>query len=223
MTQKKSIASKLLLAAIALTLISFCFLGSTFARYTSSSSGSASLNVAKWDVVYDIEADTNAVFGSLSPNKAEYKGGNSYVEANKREKSTGKVLVATITNSGDVNALVTVSAVAPPSLLNAESEVSSFGEYTKEEIQGLFSIKLYKGTSENDTSTETALQSEENVTAKGGKLYIFAEVTWTSDDETVFGADADARDTWVGQNITKVSYNISYTAVQNSELPDASA
>ena len=120
MTQKKSIASKLLLAAIALTLISFCFLGSTFARYTSSSSGSASLNVAKWEVTHDFKEETDAVFGSLSPNKGEYEGGNSYVEANKREKSTGKVLVAIITNSGDVDALVTVSAVAPlPKLLRA--------------------------------------------------------------------------------------------------------
>lgn len=221
MTQKKSIASKLLLAAIALTLISFCFLGSTFARYTSGNKGSASLNVAEWDVAYDIEADTNAVFGSLSPNKTAYGGGNSYVEANKREKSTGKVLVATITNSGDVDALVTVSAAASPSLWNGESEASFGDGYTKEAIQGLFSIKLYKGNSDSDTSTTTALKSEENVTANDGKLYIFAEVIWTSDDETVFGDAADKRDTWVGQNITKVSYTISYTAVQNSELSKA--
>ena len=222
MTQKKSIASKLLLAAIALTLISFCFLGSTFARYISGDKGSASLNVAKWDVAYNIEADTEAIFGSLSPSDDAYGGGNSYVEANKRAKATNKVLVATITNSGDVDALVTVSAVEPPSLLNDEgAEVTSFeGGYEKEEIQGLFSIKLYKGTS-SDASASTALEGEENVTAKGGTLYIFAEVTWTSDDKTVFGTAADKRDTWVGQNITKVRYNISYTAVQNSELPKA--
>ena len=88
---------------------------------------------------------------------------------------------------------------------------------TKEEIQGLFSIKLYKGDSESDTSADTPLQSE-NVTANGGKLYIFAEVTWTSDVGGKTGEAADLRDTWVGQNITKVSYEISYTAVQNSEL-----
>lgn len=214
MTQKKSIASKLLLAAIALTLISFCFLGSTFARYTSSSNGSASLNVAKWSV--SIPADsTDVEFGQLSPSKDVYKD-------TPRTNSTGKILVATITNSGDVDALVTVSAAASPSLWNDESEVSSCGTYTKEEIQGLFSIKLYKGTSASDTSTTTALKSEENVTA-GGVLYIFAEVIWTSDVGGKTGTDADLRDTWVGQNITKVSYNISYTAVQNSELPKANA
>ena len=217
MTQKKSIASKLLLAAIALTLISFCFLGSTFARYTSSNGGQASLNVAKWEVTHDFEEETTtAVFGSLSPSKDVY-------ESTPRTNSTGKILVATITNSGDVDALVTVSAVEPPSLWNGESEVSSFGDdYTKEEIQGLFSIKLYKGTS-SDASASTALQGGENVTAKGGILYIFAEVIWTSDVGDTTGDDADARDTWVGENITKVSYNISYTAVQNSELPNASA
>ena len=213
MTQKKSIASKLLLAAIALTLISFCFLGSTFARYTSSSSGSASLNVAKWEVSMPADS-TDVKFGQLSPSMDPYAD-------TPRTNSTGKIPVATITNSGDVDALVTVSAVEPPSLWNGDSEVSECGSYTKGEIQGLFSIKLYKGTSDSDTSTVTVLQSEENVAADGGTLYIFAEVTWTSDDETVFGTAADARDTWVGQNVTKVSYNISYTAVQNSELPKA--
>ena len=71
MTQKKSIASKLLLAAIALTLISFCFLGSTFARYTSSNGGQASLNVAKWDVSMG-EGSISVDFEKLSPSAAEY-------------------------------------------------------------------------------------------------------------------------------------------------------
>ena len=220
MTQKKSIASKLLLAAIALTLISFCFLGSTFARYTSKSSGSASLNVAEWDVAYDIKADTDAIFGSLSPNKGAYEGGESYVEANKREKATNKVLVATITNSGDVNAEVTLTVDALPTLTNTLG--SNWGTYTEAEIQGLFSIKLYTNTSSDAAgATEWNGSNTFDLAKTTGTLYIFAEVTWTSDDETVFGTAADTRDTWVGQNITKVSYNISYTAVQNSELPKA--
>ena len=46
MTKKKSIFIKLFVALVALTLISCCFLGSTFARYTSEDSGTASVNVA---------------------------------------------------------------------------------------------------------------------------------------------------------------------------------
>ena len=50
MTQRKSIGAKLFIALIALTLISCCFLGSTFARYTSGGKGSASTGVAKWSI-----------------------------------------------------------------------------------------------------------------------------------------------------------------------------
>ena len=50
MTKKKNIASKLVLVLFVLTLISCCLLGSTFARYVSSGTGSASIGIAKWDV-----------------------------------------------------------------------------------------------------------------------------------------------------------------------------
>ena len=213
MTQKKSIASKLLLAAIALTLISFCFLGSTFARYTSSSSGSASLKVAKWSV--SMPADSTEVdFKQLSPSMKEYAN-------TPRTNSTGKIHVATITNSGDVNAEVTLTVGALPTLTN--TLVDDWGEYSETEIKGLFSIKLYTNTSNSaEGATLWDGSSKFQLNVDGNKeLYIFAEVIWTSDDETVFDDDADARDTWVGQNITKVSYNISYTAVQNSQIPNA--
>ena len=212
MTQKKSIASKLLLAAIALTLISFCFLGSTFARYTSNSSGSASLDVAKWSV--SIPADSTVVdFGQLSPSMDVY-------ESTPRTNSTGKIPVATIINSGDVNAEVTLVVDDLPTLTNIGS---GWGDYDEAEIQGLFSIKLYTNTSNSVVgATEWDGSTKFQLNVNGNKeLYIFAEVIWTSDVGDTTGAAADARDTWVGENITKVSYNISYTAVQDTELPSA--
>lgn len=213
MTQKKSIASKLLLAAIALTLISFCFLGSTFARYTSKSSGSASLNVAKWSV--SIPADSTDVdFGKLSPSMDPYTSAP-------RTNSTGKKLVATITNSGEVNAEVTLTVSDSATLENTLG--SDWGDYSDTEIQGLFSIKLYTNTSTDDAGAEEWNVGDKfQLNIDGNKdLYIFAEVIWTSDIGGKTGEAADLRDAWVGQNITKVSYNISYTAVQTSELPNA--
>ena len=53
MVKKKRIVSKLILALVVLTAISCCFLGSTFARYTSGGSGASSVDVAKWDVQFD--------------------------------------------------------------------------------------------------------------------------------------------------------------------------
>ena len=41
---------KLSFILVVLTLLSCCFLGSTFARYTSGGTGTATVQVAKWDV-----------------------------------------------------------------------------------------------------------------------------------------------------------------------------
>ena len=67
MTKRKNVVSKMLLLVLILTLISCCFLGSTFARYTSSGNGSATLNVAKWAI--DIKG--GAIEGGMSVNFAE--------------------------------------------------------------------------------------------------------------------------------------------------------
>lgn len=46
-TEKKRISSKIFVALAALTLVSCCFLGTTFARYTTgTTSGSAGADIA---------------------------------------------------------------------------------------------------------------------------------------------------------------------------------
>ena len=216
MAQKKKIVSKLFLLVLLLTIISSCFLGSTFARYTTTKEGTASLTVAKWAInLYnseDVEQDAfTFTFDSLSPDKEEYTGEN-------RTNSTGKVLVAVLKNEGAVNAYVTFgNAAETETILRAEG-VEDWGDYSEAAIKGLFEIKLYEGTDEN-TATDTALTEQELVA--GGILYIFAEVVWTSDDASVTGTDADLRDTWVGENVTSVQYTLSYTAVQHTETTPA--
>lgn len=46
MTQKRKLVSKLFVAVVVLTLVSCCFLASTFARYTSGGSGTGTVEVA---------------------------------------------------------------------------------------------------------------------------------------------------------------------------------
>ena len=129
------------------------------------------------------------------------------------------MLVATISNTGDVDALVTLTTGASTITAPAGGWENP---YTESEIEGLFTIKLY--TSDTDGAADsvaglTAYDEALNVPATNGTLYVYAVVTWTSDDDTVKGEPADARDTWVSENVTGVSFDISYTAVQNSELP----
>ncbi|MDD6807877.1 MAG: hypothetical protein PUD72_05465 [Oscillospiraceae bacterium] len=47
---KKNIAMRVASLILMCTIVSSCFVGSTFAKYTSSASGSSNATVAKWDV-----------------------------------------------------------------------------------------------------------------------------------------------------------------------------
>lgn len=220
MTEKRrSIASKLLILVVMLTLISFCFLGSTFARYTSGDDGKATMQVAKWDVSIDDSAAADVETNKLSPAMGPYEGGESYVADSARKHSTKKVLVATLTNGGEVDADVTFTfGDAKEVTLAAEA---SYSDPTEEEVKQVFSVALYYATTQEGAEGATLLTSGGAAAPLGAgeTIYIFAEFTWTSDDESTFGANADVRDTWIGENVESVSFTISYTAVQASEIP----
>lgn len=210
MTKRKNVVSKMLLLVLILTLISCCFLGSTFARYTSSGSNKGTLNVAEWNVAYEngFEAVEEA---EISPSMDEYTG-------EVRTHTSERKLVATIKNTGDVDALVKLSAVVDVVNKIAEAEAT----YDDEVVKGLFTVNLYT-SEENAPQGATPYTDKVNVAAKSGVLYIFADITWTSDDESVKGEAADERDTWVGKNVTSIGFTVSYTAVQNTEVPEAQA
>lgn len=216
MTQKRKLVSKLFVAVVVLTLVSCCFLASTFARYTSGGSGTGSVEVATWKITGEGEGQINAQFNQLSPSMDEYVD-------TPRTHSTAPVLVATISNTGDVDALVTLTTGAS-TITAPAGGWGGDGGYTESAIEGLFTIALYTSTTNGAADSVdglTAYTVAINVPATSGTLYVYAVVTWTSDDETVKGEAADTRDTWVGENVTGVSFDISYTAVQNSEAPNA--
>ena len=236
MTKKKNIASKLVLVLFVLTLISCCLLGSTFARYVSGGSGSASVGIAKWDI--DITGggtggSTTVTFGDLSPSMAEFSNSST------RSNETEMVQVATIKNSGEVAATVTVAAgtiavnlgyiggvqynfaTGDKVYTTANAENVQFDpDYgaSKEQAEGLFTIALYRGES---AEAAAAIDDVITLNADGGSVKIWAKLTWTSADGSAAGvaAYADAIDTWVGEHVASVSYDITYTAVQASQQP----
>lgn len=214
MTQKRKLVSKLFVAVVVLTLVSCCFLASTFARYTSGGSGTGTVEVATWKVTGEGTGDAGKIeakFKQLSPSKA------AYVDT-PRTHSTAPVLVATITYEIDVNGILTLTADEETITKTADD----WGTYDEEEIKGLFDIQLYTSTTDGAADSVddlTAYNAAINVPATSGTLYVYAVVTWSSDVEGKTGTDADTRDTWVGANVTSVGYELSYTFVQNSELP----
>lgn len=225
MKQKTRIASKLFAALVVLTLISCCFLGTTMARYTTSNSGVAEVEVANWYVSIapngtTVGDETIAGFGDLSPNMNTYSG-ESYDVNSARKNTTPAVLVATIEYNCEVDADITITA-GNVAYYNGDALVEN-PDYV---LSGVFTINLYYSTTSNtwnDSNTSNTITSGEKLELadkRKGQLYIFASVTWTSDTSSdYFGSAADERDTWIGGNITELRYNISYTAVQASELP----
>ena len=237
-TKKMRIFSKLFAALVVLTLISCCFMGTTFARYTSTGTGTATVDVAKWDV--DITAagttvgDTTTLsFEELSPSVAESNG-----TAN-RQKYSELMVAATITNKSEVDATVTISAGAIQlSGATMAEGTSTKAAPTKEQVASLFTLKLYTAKSDKITDLESGLESKalteittnsNSVTLKAktadgtlDALYVYAVVIWTSQDVGVSDSNGwvgDQLDTWAGINLTSVSWSLSYTAVQASELP----
>lgn len=216
MTQKRKLVSKLFVAVVVLTLVSCCFLASTFARYTSGGSGTGTVEVATWKVTGEGTGDAGKIeakFKQLSPSKA------AYVDT-PRTHSTAPVLVATITYEIDVNGILKLT-VGEETITKTAAD---WGTYDEGEIKGLFDIQLYlsnaKASSIADlTGKAVASDAETPVSAGSGTYYVYAVVTWSSDVEGKTGTDADTRDTWVGANVTSVGYELSYTFVQNSELP----
>lgn len=226
MTQRKSIGAKLFIALIALTLISCCFLGSTFARYTSGGNGSASTGVAEWNI-NGLGADEITVTfdEGLSPSMSSFESSLGADVSN----STDPKLIATITNEGDVAASITISfgnlvlTYQSGSFDSIQDKPSSVK--TEEQVKGLFDIALYYGSGDSWTDGYlsngiTSGVAIDDTLGAGDSISIYAVVTWTtkysaSDD----GVDMDELDTFAGENVATVSWDVSYTAVQASEIP----
>lgn len=238
MEKKRRILSGLIAALVAITLVSCCFVGVTFARYTSSISGSATVGVAKWKIDFkqgDIDGtaftdETTITVTDLSPSMTDYNE-DSYLAESARKLTTDYILVAKITNNSEVDAKVTLAKPEDTNFFYSESGSAIFGAdgnvdtsknsgvpatYTKSQLSGIFSMDLFTTTTEGTSQTKYTNAVDLN---SGDTLYVYAMVTWTSDtDDTYFGAAADARDTWIGENIASVKYSLTLTAVQDSEV-----
>ena len=192
----------------ALTLLSCCFLGSTFARYVTNASGSGNVGVALWKITISGNGTgTSPVsFSDLSPDADNSGKGTT--------NSTGYVKIAEIKNEGEVSASITFSASQLPKIAwvdNTAPNDSTEGYntyYSESNTKAMFSIAFYSDDKGTALSSGTTL-------APNATLNIYARVTWKTID--------DATDTWYGEHVDTVSWDLSYTATQNSELPDPPA
>lgn len=201
-TEKKRILSKVLIVLAALTLLSCCFMGSTFAKYVTNGSGSAKMTIADWDVAIEKEQQGNVTITDLSPDV----GGASH--------STGWIKVAAIRNSGDVSADVTVSVsaltVGSAAFEEGADEDIRWNQYVSDtELQTVFTVAFASDANGKE------IANNKFTLAPSGSQDIYMQVTWTT--------QSDAQDTFFGEYLDSLTWTISYSAVQSSELPDVSA
>ena len=202
-SDKKRILTRVLIVIAALTLLSCCFLGSTFAKYVTSANGSGTVGIANWDVSVTAEASGNYTFSNLSP------------DIDGTEHSTGWVKVASLTNKGEVDADVTITGsgdvtTAMVKLLEtkkSEAEGSDlYGDcYSDTMLGNTFKIELAS------TATGTTLNSSFTLSKTNGSQDVYARVTWTT--------TTDAIDTWYGTYLESITVTFSFSAVQAEEVP----
>lgn len=97
-----------------LAVVSICFVSGTFARYVSNRNGSTVTDVAKWDIDFTdgtkpVTNNFTVTVGKLSPSKNAFPTPTGGTVTN-RKKSSGTVLALKITNSGDVDATLTITS-----------------------------------------------------------------------------------------------------------------
>lgn len=227
-SDKKRILTRVLIVIAALTLLSCCFLGSTFAKYVTDETGSAQVGVAKWDI--DVSNASNGTvtavtYSDLSPSLDAYEGS----DAPRTHEHKG-VLVTTIQNNGEVLADITINLTELKFYSSGSTEVTNWGSTpiteggttaTKDEAAAVIKLQ-FAYNQDGALPTSDWKDVGTSVTVKnvgtGGSVYVFIRAIWVSYDtesETV----ADDLDTWLGENVESVGAKLEFTAVQASELP----
>lgn len=230
-SDKKRILTRVLIVIAALTLLSCCFLGSTFARYVTSESGSAQIGVAKWDVSVTPSADLDVSTNKLSPSK------DVFVSGNVRKHSTETLQFASFTNSGDVDATVTLTLSANVSLKNTDGNAmplpatlgSESYKLTQADANAVFTLSLQLWTKAGITEIKPSTSGNtvtytfdlpKGVTGTGNDVCILqGTITWTSDISGDATGEADKRDTLLGEYVGSVHFAVNYSAVQAEEVP----
>lgn len=230
-SDKKRILTRVLIVIAALTLLSCCFLGSTFARYVTNADGTAQIGVAKWDVSVTPSADLDVSTKKLSPSKEVFASGGV------RKHSTETLQFASFTNSGDVDAKVTLTLSANVSLKDTDGDAMTLPatlgsenyELTQADANAVFTLSLQLWTKEGieklnpSTSGDTVTYTfdlPKGVTGTGNDICILqGTITWTSDISGDESGEADKRDTLLGENVGSVHFAVDYSAVQNEEVP----
>ncbi len=237
--RKKNRSGKIAAAFVALTALTCCFVGTTFAKYTSKVEGSGSANVAHWEIT-GISANSENVYdfstgGKLSPTLTEE--GGKYVNSISADYK--------ISNMSDVGATVTWTIGTETTISTVENAKyngyavtwvtdESVGEETsytgliytdtssgtdvktklvsKAEIEEVIQITISAKDKNGTTITETTKDLAAKVEGTDADyITITVSATWTTKTDDI--------DTLIGMYVKDVTKSLTVTATQNTKLP----
>jgi len=196
---KKNFKSRIIAALVAVTALTCCFVGSTFAKYTSTSQATATATVAKWDITGITDATSNSFTFTADKLSPALTGATNTL--------TSETL--TITNNSDVAAYISFEK-GDVTVNYKESKAdwdNSWGDQANI-AEAVFTA--------NVSSTATATDGKYLVAANGGTLTLTVSLTWNTQAD-----NGDAIDTYFGMNATTLALEVNLTAVQASQLPTA--
>lgn len=226
-TEKKRIFSKLTVCVAALALVSCAFVGGTFARYTTGEKTTpGGVNVADWDIEIINEGED---FVELAPNKDKFG-----TEVRSYQIEGGKVLeihnngkvAGMFTLSVDTNTYVLEDKEGKPIELPTYSADLNNPEWENVDIDDIFTVGALSVTKNNTTTvgaiTDPSGINNYSVELAPGEYVIIsvASIKWTSDmaGETG-GTYGDLRDTWLGENVSMVGYEMTWSVDQAKNVP----
>lgn len=198
---KKNIGAKIAAALVAVTALTCCVVGTTFAKYTSATNATANAAVAKWQVEGISENSTTAKINQITFTADKL---SPAIDESKVNTLTSSEI--TIENKSDVAADITCEVGTVLVTWDGEKDGTeeygsvSYNDWAKE----IFKLKV-KGL-------------DNKTIAAGASANITVELTWNTYSND---ADADIIDTYFGMYATSVSFTITLTATQSSQLPTA--
>lgn len=213
----KRVLTVSVIALLALALVSMCFVFSTMARYTTGGTGTGTTPIAKWDVSMGDKTTLDVTIDKLSPSEKSN-------ETSGRTNRTIKDVVTITSTDTDVDVEVLLNTIASTNLkfykagadaatpveITSSDEIFGDSGYTLTDLQSLFTVTYTdaSGTALTEENLKFAKNTEKSLT-------VYVTVTWKSRD----GVDGDKLDTWVGQNVVSLGFDMVITAVQSSKLP----
>lgn len=214
MEKKRKLSTKIAALLLLLTVISCCFLGSTFAKYTSSTTGTATTGVALWKVNGVSENGTTSnnytiTITNLSPDHdATYGSGNV--------ANTTSTTEYTITNESEVDALISVAVgTITPTYVSGKDTgtIGTTGVDVGVAFAKVFTLSVTIDNSQNDSLNQLPAKSS------GSKsLKVQVSVSWN----TLYGeyteAVADEIDTYFGMYLQEIELDFTITATQASTV-----